>query len=181
MKGLTLTQPWATLIALLEKLLETRSWATTYRGPLAIHAAQSLAPVGGVAGLQHIVWQEPFRSVLQRRWLDIAVLPQVSSQQHIISDPSYVLPRGAIVAVCTLADCRPTTGSRPGSGGPKYADWVHDLTDQERAFGNYAPERFGWFLADIRPLPRPIPCRGAQGLWSVPADVQAQIAEVIRE
>ncbi len=40
-KALTLTQPWATLAVLGEKLWETRSWRTKYRGSLAIHAAKS--------------------------------------------------------------------------------------------------------------------------------------------
>ena len=40
MKALTLTQPWASLVALGFKRVETRSWATRYRGPLAIHAAK---------------------------------------------------------------------------------------------------------------------------------------------
>lgn len=35
-KVITVWQPWATLIALRVKRLETRSWATKYRGPLAI-------------------------------------------------------------------------------------------------------------------------------------------------
>ncbi len=165
MKALTLTQPWATLIALLEKQIETRSWATTYRGPLAIHAAQGLTPVGGKEGLLQLCRREPFRSVLL--------------QHGYLGTPS--LPRGAIVAVCELVNCVPTAGSRPGSGGPKYADWVHDLTDQERAFGDYTAGRYGWLLANIRPLSRPIPCRGAQGLWDVPADVQAQLAEATSE
>ena len=39
-KALSLTQPWATLVVLGEKLWETRSWHTLYRGPLAIHAAK---------------------------------------------------------------------------------------------------------------------------------------------
>lgn len=60
--------------------------------------------------------------------------------------------------------------------GPKYADWVHFLTDQERAFGDYTPGRYGWILNRIRALRQPIPCRGALGLWDVPADVEAQIA-----
>ncbi len=39
MKAITVWQPWAHLIAPLgAKLIETRSWATTYRGDLAIHA-----------------------------------------------------------------------------------------------------------------------------------------------
>ena len=40
MKVLTLTQPWATLVAIGAKTMETRSWETMYRGPLLIHAAK---------------------------------------------------------------------------------------------------------------------------------------------
>src|SRR6202030_2406661 len=40
MKALTLTQPWATLVAIGAKRIETRSWPTLYRGPLAIYAAK---------------------------------------------------------------------------------------------------------------------------------------------
>jgi hypothetical protein len=39
MKALTLHQPWATLIAIGAKRIETRSWETKYRGLIAIHAA----------------------------------------------------------------------------------------------------------------------------------------------
>ena len=35
---MTLWQPWASLIVDLRKPVETRSWGTSYRGPLAIHA-----------------------------------------------------------------------------------------------------------------------------------------------
>jgi hypothetical protein len=35
MKVLTFTQPWATLVAIGAKRIETRSWYTNYRGPLA--------------------------------------------------------------------------------------------------------------------------------------------------
>jgi hypothetical protein len=40
MKAITLIQPWASLIALGEKQFETRSWPTSYRGPIAIHAGR---------------------------------------------------------------------------------------------------------------------------------------------
>lgn len=39
MKALTIWQPWATAIAIGAKRIETRSWETHYRGPIAIHAA----------------------------------------------------------------------------------------------------------------------------------------------
>lgn len=46
MKAITLHQPWATLMALGHKTVETRSWSTRYRGPLAIHAAATFPAYG---------------------------------------------------------------------------------------------------------------------------------------
>lgn len=40
MRAISLWQPWASAIPLRLKEIETRSWSTDYRGPLAIHAAQ---------------------------------------------------------------------------------------------------------------------------------------------
>ncbi len=40
MKALSLTQPWATLIAIGAKRVETRSWSTNFRGLIAIHASK---------------------------------------------------------------------------------------------------------------------------------------------
>ena len=40
MKAITLYQPWASLVALGEKRIETRGWATKYRGPLLIHSSK---------------------------------------------------------------------------------------------------------------------------------------------
>ncbi len=41
MKALTICQPYAELIARGEKPIENRTWPTSYRGPLAIHAGKS--------------------------------------------------------------------------------------------------------------------------------------------
>ena len=40
MKALTISQPYASLIANGEKWVENRTWETKYRGPLAIHAGK---------------------------------------------------------------------------------------------------------------------------------------------
>jgi hypothetical protein len=40
MKALSIRQPWAWLIITGHKDVENRSWTTTYRGPLLIHAAR---------------------------------------------------------------------------------------------------------------------------------------------
>ena len=41
MKVLSLTEPYATLIKLGKKRIETRSWKTNYRGPLYIHSSST--------------------------------------------------------------------------------------------------------------------------------------------
>lgn len=40
MKAITLHQPWASLVVVGAKTVETRSWATSYRGPLVVHAGK---------------------------------------------------------------------------------------------------------------------------------------------
>ena len=54
MRALSLRQPWASLIADGHKTIETRTWRTRYRGPLAIHAsARPYAdlPTGGIVAV----------------------------------------------------------------------------------------------------------------------------------
>jgi hypothetical protein len=139
MKAITLTQPWATLVAIGAKRIETRTWSTNYRGPLAIHAAKGF-PRDAI----ELALEEPFRSTLARAGV------------KRLDD----LPRGAVVATARLVECRSTT--------PDMIDgsWVAGLSDLEDAFGDYSPGRYGWVLADVEPLAEPVPARGALGLWN---------------
>ena len=59
MKTLTLLQPWAMLVALEAKRIETRSWGTWYRGPLAIHADKRMPKAALCAGKRHfaLLWK----------------------------------------------------------------------------------------------------------------------------
>lgn len=142
MRCLTLTQPWATLVAIGAKRIETRSWPTNYRGPLAIHAGAGPSSIGWPQ-LNHICnHTEPFRSVLQL------------GGRH----PAEVLPIGAVVAVCRLVSVhRITAAGVEGFRPQPPAD--------EIAFGDYSAGRFAWLLADVWRLPEPIRARGALGLW----------------
>ena len=47
MKALTISQPYASLIASGEKWIENRTWWTSYRGPLAIHAGRGKQYLSG--------------------------------------------------------------------------------------------------------------------------------------
>ena len=55
-------------------------------------------------------------------------------------------------------------------------DLLAKLPDAERAFGNYAPDRWMWGLADVQVLPEPVPAKGALGLWQWQPPVGLEIA-----
>ena len=80
MKAISLWQPWASAIALGNKKVETRSWWTKYRGPLAIHAAKR--------------WQSDQR--------------EFASVEAAFGRLPGKLPFGAIVAVADLVDVKRT-------------------------------------------------------------------------
>jgi activating signal cointegrator 1 len=162
MKALTLTQPWASLVAIGAKKIETRSWSTDYRGPLAIHAAKGLGPVGGKTGLRALIESQPFNRAL----CDVGSNGMLDWWGKDVVDE---LPLGAIVAVCRLVSVIQIDriegnwlhGAAMIDGSPV----MTHLTSQERAFGDYAPKRFAWLLTDLRPIDPPIPAKGALSLW----------------
>ncbi|RJQ04850.1 MAG: 2-oxoglutarate dehydrogenase E1 [Bacillota bacterium] len=163
-RGLSLTQPHASLVSIEAKKIETRSWSTSYRGWLAIHAAK-----GFPAWARALCLEEPFHSHLQRH-----LLPQADPKTSYLINPADGLPLGVIVAVTEVYDCRPT--SRPMCGTFAEA-WVNKLSEQEYAFGDYSRGRHGLFLRNTHRLPEPIPCKGALGLWRLPPDVEQRIRE----
>ena len=81
---LTLTQPWATLMAIDAKRNETRDWWIRFRGWFAIHAAKGFPPE-----CQALCYQEPFVSVL------------AAAGYHSPAD----LPIGRVLAVTELTHC----------------------------------------------------------------------------
>lgn len=88
-------------------------------------------------------FQEPFLSVLRA-----AGIPTFSA-----------LPLGAIVAIVDLTAIYDAAKLAP------------KISEQERAFGNYAAGRYAWRLENIRMI-TPIPFKGMQGLfeWEPPED-----------
>lgn len=186
MKILTLTQPWASLVALGAKHIETRSWSTSYRGPIAIHAGAGLGafgtkPVEQRAAFFKLCYSEPFVTVLApliRRMRMVAKL----AIPHYDAD---LLPRGKIIAVADLVDCCRIAAMSGDTSGRYVAGYISDdgicrlVVGNERAFGDYGPGRFAWLLANVRPLRSPLPYRGAQGLRPVTPDVVAQIGALL--
>lgn len=165
MRAISLWQPWASAIAVGAKRVETRHWSTTYRGPLAIHAAKrkvinelihykstwnwcaALAPLGWSMGGNHSV--DFIRG-------------------------GYGLPFGAIVATCNLVDCRPSESFTQAELHTRR--FQEGKTDEhyswnEGMMGNFELGRFGWVLSDIKPTRWPIPFKGGQGFFNVPDEL----------
>lgn len=152
MKALSLYQPWATLVAIGAKQIETRSWGTSHRGWLAIHATRSFDRSDRARCAR-----EPFASALQAA--------------GFASDAG--LPTGAIVAVAHLHRVG-RIGRRP-DGAVTLEGFDLPISGDELAFGDYTPGRYGWSLTSLRRLPHPVVCRGHQGLWDVPFDAEREI------
>lgn len=148
MKALSLTQPWASLVAIGAKRVETRSWSTTHRGTLAIHAAK------GFPG-----------------WAKDACLDNTFAASLMAGGITLVsqLPLGAIVAVVDVLNVAPTDHLNAELWAP--------FGSPEHRFGDYSPGRYAWLLGNVRRLATPVPCKGALGLWDVPSDALAAVRE----
>jgi hypothetical protein len=141
MKCLSLIQPWATLIILGAKRIETRSWHTSYRGPLLIHASQCKS-------FDALVEQEPFKSAIIEGY-------GVNHLKTVLP-----LPRGYILGAVNLDDCQPVE---------RLAVTERFMENpNEQAFGDYSPGRFAWLLSNPQPLVSPIPYKGKLGIFEVP-------------
>lgn len=149
MYAITLHQPWASLIALGIKTVETRSWPAPVRlleRNIAVHAAK-------------LVVREPGPAI------DEAIVARMGE------DWRSVIPAGMVVATATLAGLarvervnlveeyathEPGTeaGCAVGKGKSRIDPW-----------GDFSSGRWLWFLTEVRPLPEPVPAIGRQTFW----------------
>ena len=174
MKGFSVMQPWAGLLARGEKRIETRSWCTGWRGLVAIHASKrfprrlrEMCDYGGVfyqdlapyfaRDLYHVETGEPFG-------------------RGVPATISDLLPLGAIVAVGYLAEIITTERALAACPVPVIGA---RLSEKELRMGDYGPGRFAWVFREMVRLPEPIPCRGALGLWHLGKELEAWVREQI--
>ena len=147
LKALTLTQPWASLVALREKTIETRSWYTSYRGDLVIHAAKGFP----------------------RDAQELCRFPDFAKALH--GQTAKELPLSKGLCVVRVLACIKTTELHKVHGVLGYMP-----TAQEMRFGNYEPGRFAWVLQYLRPIDDGEPVRGFQRLWNWPASANDRVA-----
>jgi hypothetical protein len=141
MKALSLWQPWASLVALGEKSIETRIWSTKHRGPLAIHAAQKLPPRWLGASRDTEAFRTEIADVLNCR-LD-----------HVEAEIRK-LPYGKVLCIVNLFRIEETSTVR------------EILCKRELIFGNYEDGRYAWSMQMIEKFTEPIPAKGNRMLWN---------------
>jgi hypothetical protein len=184
-KALTVRQPWASLIACGAKTIETRSWRTSYRGPIAIHAGKTIDGIrtlpGDCEGSVEGDWRYGyigdyqasfcFRSGDEGRRGNAEMVKTDGAS----SAPDFegTLPLGAIVATARLVDCLPIIDD-----GPALAPYLNpalatlrlidahdggtpiDIADQ-LPYGDFTPGRWAWLLEDAQPTTERCPyCMG---------------------
>lgn len=142
MKVISILQPWATLVAIGAKKIETRSWNTNYRGPILIHASARF---------------DKEQERLAFEW-----------SQLLKDSRVYHCHRGAIIGkaelVATSILC-PPYHDETAPFGIYYQEHGAAFTEQELAFGDYSPGRYGWLMADPIQFDEPVIAKGRLGLW----------------
>lgn len=149
-RALSYTEPWATLMACGRKTFETRSWGTSYRGPIVIHSAKNFPE-----DCRRLCHEEPFLSALSGHAFHVG----------------HVIAIGRLFA-CVRIHRVPVVGERK----VLMSGIEITFTEDELAFGNYAVGRYVWVHEKVTPI-RPVPVRGRLGLWTwdAPAEVVPRI------
>lgn len=143
MKAITIWQPYATLIALGIKKEETRSWGTSYRGKILIHAAKRWdvdRAIGCQKAIDYLV-----------DTLGVMFLEKLTPAQLRLANMTWQDTLGKGLAVATLS------GVQKGHEPPTRGD---------AEFGLYGPDRFGWRMSNVQAI-EPVSLTGKQGLWEV--------------
>lgn len=132
---------------------------------LTLH--QPWASLIGLKLLENRSWRPPWVAVGRPlaihagKTIDYGAV-HVLQSKGVSFDPQD-LPSGALVSVSVLLG---SIDEEPAPEDPQSRWWV----------GPYA-----WVLDGVKKLPKPIPCRGRQGIWKVPEDIHAEVVRQLDE
>jgi hypothetical protein len=161
MKGLSFWQPYGTLEITDIKIYETRSWATKFRGFIAIHAAAR--PIAKT--LDEISEEDVLEQILYAlQELDIKLWALKFEELLKKFKSEDILPLGAIIGTAKLVTCHKIT-----------EEFKSRLTPRELALGDFTVGRYAWEFSHKKQC-APIPMKVAQGLFYV----RIKHSEVVR-
>ncbi len=110
-------------------------------------------------------WNTDYRgpiAICAAKTVDLAGAPYDLCRDVLGVHWAKTVPTGAVVAIATLTRCCQTS------------HMTEALTRADSAAGNFTPGRYAWRLDDVRPLMKPLPVVGRQGLfnWTPPVDLE---------
>jgi activating signal cointegrator 1 len=140
MKAICLWEPWASLMAVGAKTIETRSRAIKYRGDLLICAAkhQTKAEEMELASKWLWAYREKFRGYI--------------GNFHDLWDG---MPFGRAVCVVEVYDCLPASSV------------YKSISIEERQLGDYHTGRWAWLTKNVQRIREPFPVQGKQFFFDV--------------
>jgi hypothetical protein len=144
--ALTVRQPWASAIILGGKTPENRPRRMAYLGPLLIHAGM------------RVDWDAP-----DFAWHAAGLTPPPRGQRFDRGAWTASLSLGTVLGQVTVTGChRDEIPGHPSCPAPLCTRWA--VRDQ-------------WHieLEGPLPLPSPVPCKGALGLWRLPPEAEAAV------
>lgn len=163
MKTLSILQPWASLLGLGLKKIETRPRYTKYRGPLAIHASTGLPKAAKEACKNPVIYEQ-----LCQAGLIGFKKPETICSEGVAYEVVYKFSRGAVISTCNLVNV-----FYIGEDGlyeysnTKVGKRVMSLpAGNEFVYGDYTPGRFALITNNNSLLAEPIPAKGQLGLWN---------------
>ena len=158
MKVLTLFQPYATLVVLGVKTIETRSWTTKHRGEIYIHAAAAQDSIGRAR------WESP----KMLKYLD-----QMGCDISKIGSLYHHLQFGQIIGKVDIVGVTPAS---------EYKEYALDAeVKREMYMGDLSEGRFAWMLEHAVKFPYGTFVRGQQRIWECKEPVLVQRIERTRE
>ena len=166
MRALTLTQPWAGLVASSVKLIENRPRPMIKREdfgvPFALHASREID------------------EAVYRRIFEIAPeLPDQTPAEWGCRWHELSRITSAVIAVATI--------DKVFDGGWDAGSIAQHANSLSYSNGEpLGPQQVRWFfgpvgyvLRDVRALATPVPCRGWQGFWTLTPDLERAVAAQI--
>jgi len=136
MKVISIWQPYATLAALGLKVNETRTWPAP---PSVVGQTIGIASTKSLNSQQRAAFNDPEFQERYQRW----ALPSLEE-----------LPRGFLLGTVILDSVELMT-----------EDYLDEVSAEEKLYGWYAVGNFAWRLRNPKPLSRPIPIVGRQGIF----------------
>ena len=176
--ALTLHRPWPGIIVhgatLLDgstrrviKRVENRTWAPPAwmrDRTFALHAGKAWACRGGA-------------STTLRIFREVERLEVGAPDRH----PTGIVATARVWGVIVDTERGPEGWSYNGSDfTPSRPPRRLPQVDTNRLIDRFYEGPVAWLLAEVRPLRRAIPCRGRQGVWWLPADVDAEVRREVR-